>query len=160
MKAKLDFFSFVRKYAVWIVVTAVALIVALLVLDSTGKTSDKVKNYSITVTEYRAQEEKRLKNLLEKTEGVGRADVLITVAKSEEIITAKDVSSQSEKTIVLEWNGQETLSSVSTVSPVVSGVVVICDGGGNALVKNEIIGLVGRLYGLSAAEIYVGQRGD
>ncbi|MBR5474342.1 MAG: hypothetical protein IKU83_02915 [Lachnospiraceae bacterium] len=101
----------------------------LLLWPAMGKEKTSVSTNSLPVTETGEDNlEGRLKKLLVSTEGVGKAEVMITLKQEEE------------------------------TSMEVEGVVVLCDGGGNAKVKSEIAEAVGALFDVPAHKIKVLKR--
>ncbi len=79
--------------------------------------------------------EESLEQFLMKLEGVGHCEVMIYMDSS-------------TKT-----------SYTSTVYNKISGIAIICDGGKNSSVKNSIIEILTRLFGLSGNRISVNAKG-
>lgn len=120
--------------------------------------------------------ENRLKSVLSKVEGVGDANVMITLETSSEKVTLKDIPRSSEITNETAENGtvrQQTNSRseestiyteegkgkvpyvVKEIEPRIMGVVVVSDGGDNPTVKKEIIEAVQVLFGIELHKIKV-----
>lgn len=120
--------------------------------------------------------ENRLKSVLSKVEGVGDANVMITLEASSEKVTLKDIPKSSEITNETAENGtvrQQTNSRsdestiyseegkgkvpyvVKEIEPKIMGVVVVSEGGGNPAIKKEIIEAVQVLFGIEAHKIKV-----
>lgn len=134
--------------------------------DKTGETMD-----------YVLQMEKRLSELLENVEGVGKVKVMVTLAASEEELTLKDepyshdtvketdaaggsrssvsVNQEEASVLVENENGQSVPYVTKTVEPEVEGVVVIAEGAGQAKIENEIIEAVEVLFPVSVHKIKV-----
>ena len=85
---------------------------------------------------YSATEEARLARLCQGVAGVGRVEVGIYFSGE---VTVKYASGK----------------QVSEVSPEVVGVVVVCDGGNNDLVKRELTALIAALYDLPSNHIHI-----
>ncbi len=122
--------------------------------------------------------EDKLKRMLSRVEGVGRADVMITLKSDGQQLVEKDLelqnassqspdkegepggqtvqSSNSENTVYQkDAYGNETPYVRETLSPEIEGVLVIAQGGGNAVVAGEITEAVMALFGIQAHKIKV-----
>ena len=116
--------------------------------------------------EYQQELEKELKTLLEKVRGAGQVRVMVILADSGEKVVEKDVQTESSSTddtseenyslqenTVME-NGQIPWVS-REILPQVTGIAVVAEGGGNAVVQSEISGMLEALFGLPAHKIKV-----
>ena len=121
--------------------------------------------------------ENRLEQLLTGMEGVGRVQVMITLSSSEEQVVEKDVpssmdhtsesdnaggtrevtgSGQEENTVFMtEADGSRTPYVRKTLEPVVKGVTVVAQGGGDARIQKDITEVVQALFGVEAHKIKV-----
>lgn len=85
---------------------------------------------------YRHALETQLASALSQVEGVGRAQVALTLETGEQYV----------------YDGSK---KVGSVPPRVLGAVVICEGGGADRVRQEVTALVGALLDLPANHIHV-----
>lgn len=125
-----------------------------------GKTKKNTQSTETTAKEdstdlYVKKQERRLVNALKHVEGVGKVKVMITVNSSKEAVVNKDSpyeqsSSEKEKTVkedeqtvLVEEDGKKVPYVIKEVEPVVEGVVVVAQGGGNDIIKNQIVLTVG-----------------
>ena len=130
--------------------------------------------------EYESYLEERTEDILRQVDGVGEVTVMITLKSGSQKIIEKDQSStvqtteeadssggtrsvedsSSDKTSIYEQNSDG--SSVPYVSkelkPEVEGVVVIADGGDNAVVVESITEAVQALFGVEAHKIKIMKR--
>lgn len=126
--------------------------------------------------------ERRLGNALEYVEGVGRAKVVITLKSSGQKIVEKDLSSNSQASSEEDQNGgtRDTQSRSSDrtsvyaqgsdgsqtpyiskeMTPEIEGVLVIAEGGDNALVVQNITEAIQALFGVEAHKIKIMKRTD
>ena len=116
---------------------------------------------------YVKKQERRLVNALKHVEGVGKVKVMITVNSSKEAVVNKDSpyeqsSSEKEKTVkedeqtvLVEENGKKVPYVIKEVEPVVEGVVVVAQGGGNDIIKNQIVEAVSVLFHISSYKVKV-----
>ncbi|MCI8515054.1 MAG: stage III sporulation protein AG [Lachnospiraceae bacterium] len=148
-------------------------------LSGAGEGSERAVTGSGGTSDYAKLLENRLKDVLSSVEGVGQADVMITLKTSEESVfqTDENVSSnrvkesdsgggsreseesRTEKSTVLTGGssgGEPYL--VRQIMPRIEGVVVICEGGDIPAVKTEICEAVGALFDVPVHKIKVLKR--
>ena len=130
-----------------------------------GKTKKNTQSTETTAKEdstdlYVKKQERRL-------EGVGKVKVMITVNSSKEAVVNKDSpyeqsSSEKEKTVkedeqtvLVEEDGKKVPYVIKEVEPVVEGVVVVAQGGGNDIIKNQIVEAVSVLFHISSYKVKV-----
>lgn len=126
--------------------------------------------------------EKRTEETLRHVEGVGEVEVMITLRSTGQKIVEKDQQSSSQsteetdsaggtrsteesssdKTSVYEQgtDGSQIPYVTKEISPEVEGVVVIADGGDNAVVVRNITEAVQALFGVEAHKIKIMKRAD
>ena len=130
-------------------------------------------------TKYAQYLEIQLKSILAQMEGVGEVDCMITLSQSAEQIVEKDLeisddvvtetdsqggtrttnqSSRSEVTIYNEdENGIPYVSK--EISPKVEGVLVVAEGGNNAVAVKNIAEAIQALFGIESHKIRVVKKG-
>lgn len=125
---------------------------------------------------YRSRLCSQLEEFLQQIDGVGKTKVYITMHSSAEIIvernspyvkrteeettqestrTVGETENDSEVVLVEQEDGSKAPIVVKELAPVVSGVVVAAQGGGNERIKKEITELVMALFGIEAHKIRV-----
>lgn len=128
------------------------------------------------IEEYRARLCSQLEDFLQQMDGVGKVKVYITMHSSSELIvernssytkrTEEEVSQESTRTVgetendsqvvlVEQEDGSEAPFVVKEMAPVVRGVVVAAQGGGDETIKKEITSLVMALFGIEEHKIRV-----
>lgn len=132
--------------------------------------------------EYADQLEKRTEALLRRVEGAGEVDVMITLKSSGRKVVEKDQNSEtsriteedsaggsrtteesaSDKTSIYVQgeNGSQTPYIREELYPEVEGIVVVAQGGGNAVVAKNITEAVQALFGVEAHKIKIMKRAD
>ena len=145
-------------------------------------TSGQVKAGSISGASsasdaYTREMENRLAEALSQVEGVGRVRVLITWKSSSEKVVEKDAPGNSQKveetdssggtrttveesseesTVYLEGeDGSRTPYVVKEIQPLAEGVLVIAEGGGNAVTAQQILEAVQALFPLDTHKIKI-----
>lgn len=138
--------------------------------------------YTDSMESYEEYLEKRLANALEYVEGVGRAEVVITLKSSGQKIVEKDQASSSQASSEEDQNGgvRETQNRTSDktsvytqgsdgsqtpyiskeMTPEIEGVLVIADGGDNAVAVQNITEAIQALFGVEAHKIKIMKRTD
>jgi len=144
-----------RKIVIFAGIAGIALIFISSFVPSGKKTETAKTTQEITAQEYETQLENNLTEIISQIQGAGNAKVMITLEQTEENVyatedkksgqTAKDGSEESsEKTYLLVKNddGSESALALTQIQPVVKGVVVVCDGGGDPEIQQNIINAV------------------
>lgn len=112
---------------------------------------------------YEQQLTTQLEQTLRYMDGVGKVHVMITFQDSGENIVEKDITKSGsaeehvqyqESAVYQETNGREPYISQQKL-PTVEGVLVIAQGGGNSVVKQEILDAVTALFPLEAHKIKI-----
>lgn len=119
--------------------------------------------------------ENKLVHILENVDGVGKAEVMITLKSSKESVLNKDLSeekqteqertnetqkvSQNEKrqeeTILSDSTGNSAPYVVKELEPEIAGIVISCEGAGNKVVAAAVSQTAQVLFGVSANHIKV-----
>ena len=132
--------------------------------------------------DYEQYLEEKTARVLEDVEGVGKVTVMITLKSDGQKIIEKDQSSSSQTTEEEDSSGgtrsvedqssdktsiyEQTADGSSTpyvskeLAPEVEGVVVIAEGGDNAVVAQNITEAVQALFGVEAHKIKIMKRAD
>lgn len=148
----------------------------------TGETGVKQSGQMNTDTmeEYEAILERRVASALEYVEGVGKTEVMITLKSSSQKVVEKDQTGDSrtteekdsaggtrtEKSRSSERTSVYTQSTDGTqipyvskeLTPEVEGVLVIAEGGDNAVVIQNITEAIQALFGIDAHKIKIMKR--
>ena len=133
-----------------------------------------------TMEEYEAVLERRVASALEYVEGVGKTEVMITLKSSSQKVVEKDQTGDSRTTEEKDSAGgtrtENARSSERTsvytqstdgtqipyvskeLTPEVEGVLVIAEGGDNAVVVQNITEAIQALFGIDAHKIKIMKR--
>lgn len=127
----------------------------------------KTENTSDDADDYRAEQEKRLSEILSGISGAGKVDVMISIEGSTEYVYLQKIENKSDsedsahsydyrsEPVVID-DGSPIISKV--VSPRITGVLIVADGAGNALLDEKLIKAAAAALGISTANICVAQR--
>lgn len=117
--------------------------------------------------------EQELEDILSKIEGAGKVKVLITYSESNQVVAMynenKNISvteetdsaggvrtiesTDSNKEIVLDGSNNPVTEKI--VMPKIEGAIIIADGGGDAVIKANIVQAVSAVTGLSTHKVQV-----
>ena len=108
---------------------------------------------------YARDAESRISKLCESVRGVSNVHVSVTLSGGYNAVYAQNSQSGSsgyKNEFVLTGNGSSEKALLIGYSvPEISGVGIVCAGGGDAEIRREIIALVGAAFGVSSNKIYV-----
>ena len=107
--------------------------------------------------------ERKLTQALSQVEGAGKTHVVLTLSTAGSVVLAENRTQENgtvktEVVIVKHGTGQEGTVEVERQYPVFLGALVICEGGGNAHVKLEMLRAVKALTGLRSEQISICER--
>ena len=138
---------------------------------SSDKEKEQTSSTESTVSddpdEYARKMEKKLSKILGSVNGVGSCEVMLTVGGTTEYVYAENISrstdlkdGENEETykneIVFKEEGGEKEALVKKViRPQISGVIIVCDGGGDVKIKERVIKAVSRLLDVPSDKICV-----
>lgn len=134
---------FKSEKAVKIILVSGAVIIILIALSgfNTGEseisTDSDLFSYD-SQSEYEALLESRLSEILSHIEGIGNLNVMVTLETSEknEYLKSGD-------------------SPVFIETPKIRGVIVVCEGGNNVIVREKVISAVSGVFGINSTHISV-----
>lgn len=138
----------------------------LLILFSGGNNDENTKSKSEAEpsantyrTDYRSSTENELESILSAIDGVGKAEVMITLSSSEEYkyaVSRSTGSGREENEYVIIKNGSSEEALVETVkTPSITGVVVVCEGGASDRVREDVYRAVTAALNVPSNRVYV-----
>lgn len=135
------------------------------------------KEISKTDDDYVSALENRVEDFLINMEGVGEAQVMITLKASEEFIVEKDIptirnsitetdstggsrntndmQSQEETVYTINENGDKIPYVIQTKEPEIEGITIAAQGGGNPIVQKNISDVIQALFHIEVHKIKV-----
>lgn len=119
----------------------------------------KVSEYEYNLTDL----EEKLEKVLSQIQGAGKTEVILTLSSTGSVVlaenqTSEDGSVKTEVVIVKNGSNQEDVVEVKQQYPAFLGALVVCEGGGNAQVKLEMMQAIKALTGLSSDQISICER--
>ncbi len=155
----------------WIVVLGAIVGLGLLVVGSFELPFGKGEQKSAaTVTDeqselqaYKQEMSREIASLCAQVRGVGKVQVMVTLSGGYEYVYARDVESKTggdsytweeSYVIVGSGNAQSPLLLMKK-QPSIAGVGIVCEGGADPAVQNELTALVSATFGIGANKIHV-----
>ena len=130
----------------------------------------------LSVEEYRRQLEDELKRIISAIDGVGNTEILVTMESTIEDIyvlekntNEKNVNKNEESSVdseseykeensyvvIKKKDGSEQTVLQKQVMPKIRGVLVVCDGGDNPVVRENVTKAVSSVLNISTGKVYV-----
>lgn len=162
-----------EKWLIFLLIGVLLVVVALPVETDQEKQDDKEEELVSEMDEsYISQMERQLETVLQNVKGVGKVSVMITISESAEKIVEKDeetsistttntdtgncsATDRKESAVYSGGTGEEVPYVVKEISPKVEGVLVVAEGGDNAVVIENISEAVQALFGIDPHKIKV-----
>ena len=104
---------------------------------------------------YQAYIEDRVKSLCESVKGVENVTVAVTLSGGFEEIYAKEISAEKESYVILGSGSNASALYLSRKAPEITGIGVVCRGGGNDNVRQELLSLLSAAFKVPANRIYI-----
>lgn len=166
----------------WLIVVLAGILLLVIAMPTSTAKKDNKDNDGENVTQisedsdsYARLLERRLEEALTQVQGVGKVSVMITLSSSGEKVVEKDKetssdtsadgenktsqsSSTAETSVYSGDSGSETPYIKKELTPDIEGVMVIADGGDNAVVIENITEAVQALFGVDTHKIKVMKR--
>lgn len=108
-----------------------------------GNLSGDKKDEAFSVGSYSEQIESSLESLISQIQGAGETKVLLTMENSVEYVYLKDSTTKTKE-----------------VEPVIRGVLVVCEGGGDPVVVERVTQAVTKALDISTAKVYITKLSD
>ena len=104
--------------------------------------------------------EEKLEHALSRIRGAGEVTVVLTLKEGSRQVLARDTKASdreqsSTAVVVSRGGGLEQTVPVQNIYPKFQGALVVCDGGGDAAVKLQLLEAVRALTGLNSEKISI-----
>lgn len=165
-KKSIDFFTHVKSNKS-IVVVAVLLILGLLLLTlpSASNYSKSESSNEERLKQYIDGLENKIGTLCSKINGVSNVSVTVYLESGFETVYAYNEQNKatsnginSEKKYVTIGSGNdEAMVCIVEKMPSIAGVAIVCKGGGNPVIANQLINMISSAYNVPKNKIYVAE---
>ena len=136
------------------------------------KESKTFPTEDFSVSEYKTELEKSIKNIVRQITGDRKASVVVTIEggieysfaemteesvsqKNEDIETSNQTQQKSEYIIIKNSDGSEKAVLVFAKLPEIRGVAIVCDGGDNQVINNKISNAVTAALNITSKRVYI-----
>lgn len=160
-----------KKISVLLLLALLAVVFLIIIEFADSEKSEDVSDSTMTTDEYTEKIEKKLTELISSVEGAGQTVVMVTLEAGEENVFAKEIKTEDDKNdgkssnkyeyeYVVIKNGTSTENGMllKVTEPDIRGVAVVCDGGDNAAVRENIINAVSAVLDIKTNNISVCKR--
>lgn len=116
---------------------------------------------------FKRKTEQELKEMLEQIAGVGSCEVMVTVEGTTEYVYAENVSRSTdenadrksdrldENIVLIEKGGEKQALIKRVIKPQISGVMIVCEGGGDTRVNERVLKAVSTALNISSNRVCV-----
>ena len=166
-RKKVDFISYMKsKKSTVIILVLLALGLLLLLLPNTSNNAKMISsNNEERLANYVETLENKIESLCSKIQGVSNVSVTVYLDSGFESVYAYNEQSKatsnginSEKKYVTIGSGNdESMVCIVEKMPNISGVAIVCRGGGNPLIANQLINLISSAYNVPKNKVYVAE---
>lgn len=162
---RVSVFSYIKDQKGLALVVLIVGVAILLLLWPSKSESVSVNDDQSRLEEYEQKIEGKLKSLCAKVRGASNVEVSIYFENGFELVYAHNEESKStsngidfeKKYIIVGSGDDEKMICLYEKMPSISGVAIVCKGGGNPTVANDIISLVSSALGVAKNKIYVAE---
>lgn len=148
-----------------ILIMGMAGILLILLSGSGGNEKESVpSDFQQLLVKSEAEMSESLEKLIENIEGAGKAEVMLTFESygetvyahnNEENFSPDGETDYMKEYIIIDGNNGENGLKLKVTAPEIKGVAVICQGGKNPVIKEQIVSVVSALFNISSNKISV-----
>lgn len=110
---------------------------------------------AVSVTQIEQALEQRVTALLSRVDGVGDCYVMVTLEQGTQHVYASDSVSGGESVLTVSTDTGPVGLLITEIQPIIKGVVVVCDGGGDEAVRERVTSAVATAFNLSSRRVCV-----
>ena len=158
-----------KKTALFVILGLAGMFLILISEMDFGADNDKkeILDDNFSTVEYCDYLENKVEQIVRSIDGAGETRVMITLSETTEYIYATNDKSSRKSTdssadtdseneyVIIEKDNNDTGLLLKTIEPKVRGVAVVCEGGGNPQVQQQIYSAVGAVLSLSTSRISI-----
>lgn len=166
-----DIFKCDKKLFFIFVIAIVGIILLLFSELTDGGVEEKDSEVLHSNEDYAAMIEGKLSEIVSSVDGAGKAEVMVTIETGEENVFARQVKTDEEKNdnktssnyeyeyiVIKSGSSTENGMLLKVIEPNIRGVAIVCDGGDNAAVRENIINIVSAVLDIKTNKISVCKR--
>lgn len=155
------------KKTIIILISGFLIIILIMVSELNFDTETENVESEISDEEYCDHLENKIKSFIEKIDGAGKTEVIITLAETTEYIYAtddKDTRKNNNNTddstvqkdyVIIENNNNDVGLLIKTIEPKIRGVAISCEGADDIKVQEQIYSTVEALLDIKTSNISI-----
>lgn len=165
-KKNIDFFTYVKnKKNTFVIIALIVLGLLLLVLPINSTSAGTYQSEDERLNKYINDTEDKIETLCSKIQGVSNVNVTVYLDSGFETVYAYNEQNKatsnginSEKKYVTIGSGNdESMVCIVEKMPNICGIAIVCSGGGNPVIANQLINLISSAYNVPKNKIYVAE---
>ena len=162
---KTSILSYIKNQKTLIIIILLAIGLILLILPTSASTKKNSDNSNSRLEEYSQSIEKKIADMCSNVSGVSNVKVTVYFDSGFETIYAYNEESKSSSTgtnsekkyVTIGSGNDESMVCVLERMPNICGVAIVCKGGGNPLVSNQLTNLISSAFGVPKNKIYIAE---
>ena len=140
------------KYILILLILGIALVLIGSKTYSNGDTAKKASSESLSIAEYEELLEAKIKNLCERVDGVSNVTVALSLEGGYEYVYATDGA---DDYVLIGSGSEESGMFLGQRAPQISGIGIVCEGGGDPKIQKELLSLISASYGIGTNKIFI-----
>ena len=156
-------FSYFKKQKGGALIIALAIVGVVLLMLPEASAQSSMPDQTARLNEYELKLEEKIQELCASIKGVSSVKVSVYLDSGFESVYAFDEESKStsnglnseKKYVTLGSGSGESMVCLYERMPSIAGIAIVCRGGGNPIIANEIISLVSSAFDVPKNKIYV-----
>ena len=156
-----------KKVLLLVIVSVIAMLLIFL-SDSGSSNKENIKSDEYTfISEQELAEE--VEGFIEGIKGAGKSRVILTFDTYEEAVYAVDKETESsadgsydsrDEYVILDEGSNEGGLRLKFISPKIRGIAVLCQGGNDPIVRQQVVSVVSALFDIGTNKISVAVMAD
>ena len=158
-----------KKITLFVVIGLIgmALIFMSEMFSSEPKEESITQPLSLKTAEYKMEIESELTEILSQIQGVGKVKVMLTIEGTTEYVFAQEIDTQQDtqgdknsesfqnKYVIIDNGSKKEALVKKVLKPKINGVIVVCEGGDNLVVKEKVYKAVSTVLAISSSRVCV-----
>jgi len=140
------------KYLLIILIAGIVLILVGSRMSKNGTEKQPEAAEAVSISEYEKLLEAKIKNLCEQVEGVSGVTVALSLEGGYEYVYATDGS---DDYVLVGSGNDESGMFLAQKAPKISGIGIVCNGGGDPRIQKELLSLISAACGVGTNKIFI-----
>ena len=146
--------SLKKNKKIWIIILFAAVGIILLLVGGENTTQTEDKKSEQMLSEYSKEVEEKIKELCSKVKGVSEVSVAVSFESGFEYVYAREDDGD---LAMIGSGSSKSAVKIKEKMPVISGIGIVCRGGGDPTVQKKLLDLISAAFGISSNKIYIAE---